>query len=58
MLMDRRFVLVPIDSQLVNNPIETGAVIVLEKIYYDFDKAIIRVGAAAELDALAGLMSK
>ena len=58
MLMERRFVLVPIDSQLVNNPIETGAVIVLEKIYYDFDKAIIRVGAAAELDALAGLMSK
>ena len=57
-VIEKKFVLVPIDSAVINKPIAQGAVIVLEKIYYDFDKAIIRVGAAAELDALAGLMSK
>ncbi len=33
-----------------------GSVIVLENIYYDFNKAFIRAGAAQELDALYKLM--
>ena len=58
MAIQKRFVMIPLDDQAINKPIETGTVIVLEKIYYDFDKAIIRMGAAVELDALAGLMKK
>lgn len=36
--------------------IDKGSVIVLENIYYDFNKAFIRAGAASELDALYRLM--
>ena len=36
--------------------INTGTVIVLEKIYYDFDKSYIRTGAARELDELITIM--
>ncbi len=39
-------------------PLHTGSVIVLENIYYDFDKSAIRSGAARELDALATLMKQ
>ena len=35
-----------------------GSVIVLENIYYDFNKAFIRAGAAQELDALYKLMEQ
>ena len=46
------------EPEVVAKPISTGTVIVLEKIYYDFDKAIIRQGAAQELDALVSLMQQ
>ena len=39
-----------------NKPIEEGTIIVLEQIYYDFNKSAIRKGDARELDALAKLM--
>ncbi len=35
-----------------------GTIIVLENIYYDFDKSAIRSGAAEELDALVALMQQ
>ncbi|MFZ4544563.1 MAG: OmpA family protein [Saprospiraceae bacterium] len=56
--IDKKFILIPIEPEVVTKPISKGAVIILEKIYYDFDKAIIRVGAASELDALSDLMNK
>ena len=37
-------------------PIAAGSVIVLENIYYDFNKSTIRSGAVDELDALVNLM--
>jgi outer membrane protein OmpA-like peptidoglycan-associated protein len=43
-------------EEVVKEPIREGSVIVLENIYYDFDKYFIRRGAAQELDALAQLM--
>jgi outer membrane protein OmpA-like peptidoglycan-associated protein len=46
------------EPEVVAKPISTGTVIVLEKIYYDFDKAIIRQGAAQELEALVSLMQQ
>jgi outer membrane protein OmpA-like peptidoglycan-associated protein len=39
-----------------NTGITTGTTIVLENIYYDFNKYYIRKGAAEELDVLRGLM--
>ncbi|MFN0203140.1 MAG: OmpA family protein, partial [Bacteroidia bacterium] len=56
--IEKSFKLTPIEPEVVNKPISAGTVIVLEKIYYDFNKAIIRQGAAQELDALAGLMNQ
>ena len=50
--------MVAIEPEVVAKPISTGTIIVLEKIYYDFDKAIIRQGAAQELDALVSLMQQ
>lgn len=38
--------------------LERGSVIVLEKIYYDFNKSAIRAGAARDLDALANTMKR
>ncbi len=46
----------PLAAEIVTEPIREGSVIVLENIYYDFDKYFIRRGAAQELDALAQLM--
>ena len=46
----------PLAEEIVTEPIREGSVIVLENIYYDFDKYFIRRGAAQELDALAQLM--
>ena len=39
-------------------PIPAGTVLVLENIYYDFNKSYIRSGAAEELDALLELLKK
>ncbi|MEL6922635.1 MAG: OmpA family protein [Bacteroidota bacterium] len=38
--------------------IAAGSVIVLENIYYDFNKSSIRTGAARELDGLVDLMQR
>lgn len=46
------------DMDGFDGPMEEGAVIVLQNIYYDFGKSVIRAGAARELDALATLMRK
>lgn len=56
--LEKNFSLIPIEPTVVNKPIEQGTVIVLDKIYYDFDKAFIRQGAASELDGLASLMNQ
>ena len=50
--------LVPNEAEVLSKPITTGTVIVLENIYYDFNKAIIRADATKELDALASLMQR
>jgi len=42
--------------QYAGNTLEEGSTIVLENIYYDFNKSAIRAGAAEELDALVALM--
>jgi outer membrane protein OmpA-like peptidoglycan-associated protein len=39
-------------------PIRTGSTIVLENIYYDFNKSAIRKGEARELEGLANLMTQ
>lgn len=39
-------------------PLVKGDIIVLENIYYDFNKSAIQKGAAEELDAVAALMKK
>jgi len=41
-----------------NVVIEEGATIVADKVFYDFDKSYIRVGAARDLDAMVILMKK
>lgn len=38
--------------------IEKGSTIIMDKIFYDFDKSYIRSGAARDLDALVVLMNK
>ncbi len=48
--------LMPIAPAIITTPIEKGTVLVLENIYYDFNKAIIRSDATQELDALGDLM--
>lgn len=48
----------PLSDYILKEPIRTGSVIVLEKIYYDFNQYIIRKGAARDLDALAQLMKQ
>ncbi len=56
--LDIKLQMIPIESEVIASPISTGTIIVLEKIYYDFDKAIIRQGAAQELDALVSLLQQ
>ncbi len=48
----------PLTDDIVKEPIREGSVIVLEKIYYDFNQYIIRKGAGRDLDALAQLMKQ
>jgi outer membrane protein OmpA-like peptidoglycan-associated protein len=57
-IQEKSFRLTPIEPEVVTKPISTGTVIVLEKIYYDFNKSIIRQGAAQELEALVNLMNQ
>jgi outer membrane protein OmpA-like peptidoglycan-associated protein len=50
--------LTPTGETAVRKPLAEGTVIVLENIYYDFNKASLRSGNARDLDALARLMLK
>jgi len=43
---------------VVSNPFSAGTVIVLDKIYYDFNKSAIRTGAARELDEVVSIMQR
>lgn len=43
---------------LLKEPISVGTVIVLDNIYYDFNKSAIRSGEARDLEALAKLMNR
>lgn len=45
----------PVEKDVV---IEKGATFIADKIFYDFDKSYIRVGAAQDLDAVVILMKK
>lgn len=46
----------PQSEQVMKEPIREGTVIVLENIYYDFNKSAIRSGEARDLEALVKLM--
>lgn len=46
------------NDNIMNEPIKAGTVIVLENIYYDFNKSSIRTGAARELDAVLNMMAQ
>lgn len=48
----------PVVSAYAKTAIKKGAVIILENIYYDFNKSHIRSGEAEELDQLLDLMLK
>jgi outer membrane protein OmpA-like peptidoglycan-associated protein/Tol biopolymer transport system component len=46
------------DLKLLSEPLKEGVTIVLENIYYDFDKSAIRTGDALELDALGKILKE
>lgn len=56
--LETEILLTAFTNDIVNEPIKAGTVIVLENIYYDFNKSSIRSGAARELDALVELMQQ
>jgi len=58
--LDLNYVLSPAaaSNNVINEPIRAGSTIVLENIYYDFNKSAIRKGEARELEGLANLMSQ
>jgi outer membrane protein OmpA-like peptidoglycan-associated protein len=45
-------------SDIISEPLKEGVTIVLDDIYYDFDKSAIRAGDAKELDALASILNQ
>lgn len=47
----------PMAENILKEPIREGTVIVLENLYYDFNKSAIRTGEARELEALAAMMN-
>lgn len=47
----------PTSDAVLREPIREGTIIVLDNIYYDFNKSAIRKGAAQDLEALAQLMN-
>ncbi|MFK7934198.1 MAG: OmpA family protein [Saprospiraceae bacterium] len=56
--LETQVLLTAFTNDIVNEPIRMGTVIVLENIYYDFNKSSIRSGAARELDALVEMMQQ
>lgn len=55
--LDLTIELEPASNELLSEPLKEGVTIVLENIYYDFDKSAIRTGDALELDALASILN-
>jgi outer membrane protein OmpA-like peptidoglycan-associated protein len=49
--------LTPVAPAVASNPFPVGTVIVFDKIYYDFNKSAIRIGAARELDEAVRIMN-
>ncbi|NJK84042.1 MAG: hypothetical protein HC912_09780, partial [Saprospiraceae bacterium] len=56
--MNMEIVLQPKKTSVADMPIETGATVILENIYYDLGAHEIKPDAAKELDQLVGLMKK
>lgn len=54
--LSAQLVLRPNSTAAIKEPIREGTVIVLENIYYDFNKSAIRAGEARDLEAMAKLM--
>ena len=52
------FFIHPTSDAILREPIKEGTIIVLENIFYDFNKSAIRKGAARDLEALAQLMDR
>lgn len=50
-------VMTPTSSDIEKEPLQAGTTIVLENIYYDFNKSAIRTGEDRELESLARLMN-
>ena len=50
--------LVPTNDEVMRKPLAEGTIIVMENIYYDFNKAAIRTTDARDLEALTRLMLK
>jgi outer membrane protein OmpA-like peptidoglycan-associated protein len=50
--------LTAISGEVVRKPLAEGTIIVLENIYYDFNKSNIRTGDAHDLESLVALMKK
>ncbi len=48
----------PTSDRALREPIREGTVIILQHIYYDFNKSAIRTGSDADLEALAKLMKQ
>jgi len=48
----------PLSSDVVRKPLAEGTIIILENIYYDFNKSNIRTGDAHDLESLVALMKK
>lgn len=54
--INTELVLAANNNSVLKEPIRKGTVIILENIYYDFNKSAIRAGAAHELEGIAKLM--
>lgn len=48
----------PTSVETFDEPLRKGTVIILENIYYDFDKSAIRAGEDRDLEALAAMMKQ
>ena len=57
-MLNIQLLMSPLAENILREPIKAGTIIVLENIYYDFNKSAIRSGEARELDALVKLMQQ
>ncbi len=56
--VDVELKLSPLSEMAIREPITEGTVIVLQNLYYDFNKSAIRKGEARDLEALARMMKQ